>query len=201
MRIPSISALLCAALATVPAHAQPSTGQPLRERAGTNIAYRVSLPARWETMEKDGMLGATNGTASITVAAMDLVAFKRLDVQLSDAEQRRLYDNMYASSDSLMLVTIDESGRRLEATGGFRCSPEVRELREMAGRRAGFLRSLCRRGSEDSLRFDTWLAVKDGVMYMLILMAKPKEHTEITPLFTRVRESLVLAAEPPVAPR
>jgi hypothetical protein len=197
MRTLPVLTLLCSALAAAPAHGQRSSNSPLREHVGTPVAYRVGIPVRWELKEDGDKLTATNGRVMLVLGARDLVTNKvESKLPVSDAESRRILTNMFMSSDSLLLGLMDRITEQVMEERGVRCSQVTREVRELAGQHAGFHSLRCGEGRE-AARLDTWVTVKDGVMYMLVYAGEPKDYAANEPLFDRVRQSLVLADAPP----
>ncbi|HVG45747.1 MAG TPA: hypothetical protein VM890_13495 [Longimicrobium sp.] len=198
MRNLPVLTLLCFALAAAPTHAQRSSNTALREHVGTSVGYRVGIPERWELKEEGEELTATNGRVTLFLGVRDLVTEKRESrLPVSPAESRRIMTNFFMGSDSLLLGLMDRMRVEMMEERGVHCTQLTREVRELAGQHAGFLSLRCDRGRRESVRFDSWLTVKDGVAYLLMYLGEPKDHAANEPLFDRVRQSLVLADTPP----
>lgn len=188
MRTSLAFALLCGALTAAPAHAQSST-EPMREYIGRNVPYRVEIPARWFLVEDGSRVSLSEGSVIMMVSARYLTA---LQPGTPRSEMRRILTSP-AATDSLLMAYTAEVARKI-ATPGYHCAQGARGLRELAGQRAAFTRIRCAREGGDSVRFDAWITVKDGVMYGLTFGGVLRDYAAHVPMFDRVRASLVFPA-------
>jgi len=201
MRNPLGLALLFSALAAAPTHAQRSSSQPLREYTGKTVPYRIGIPANWQLAEDGNKLTASRGRVMLIFATVDVGTIQAgSETQLPAEEIRRATTAALLASDSLLLMIVDRMFPSLEATPGFHCTRQFREIRELGGQRAGFIRIRCDLARGDSARFEGWMTIKHGVMYSLTFIADPSAYPANEPIFSRIRESVVLPDSAPAAP-
>lgn len=204
MRLLRLSALACLLAAMAPpALAQSAASSvltPLTPTVGTPIAYRISLPEGWEIKREDDVLYARQGPLTVVLGSMDMMAAVEDPLPVSDVEARRIMTNMIMGSDSLLYDMMREVSKEEE---GYRVTGTVQDIRSLAGQRAAFLRGRYEEDGEIGWA-EAHFTIKDGIVYMLMFALEGGERTEAEfaayePLFTRIRDSLVLADAPPAA--
>jgi hypothetical protein len=175
--------------ATAPAAA----AQTLVPLVGEPIPYQLSVPDGWEMeREDDEMLYVMGEEMMLLVAVSDLMAEEENPLPVSEAEARRIFTNMMLESDSLLLGLLDQGFT--QGMGGQIMDP-TREIRELGGERAGYLRGRIVADGEPGW-VDVHLTMKDGIMYMLAFVVQGADIERFAPLMARIRESFVLAPAP-----
>jgi hypothetical protein len=202
MRLLCLSALACLLAAVAPpVLAQSATSPvltPLTPTVGNPITYRISLPERWEITREDDVLYARQGPLTVVLGAMDIVRMVKDPPPASEAEERRIMTNMVMGSDSLLYDLMREATREEE---GYRVTGIMHDIRSLAGQRAAYMRGRYEEDGETGWA-EAHFTMKDGIAYMLMFTLEGSERTEAEfatyePLFTRIRDSLVLADAPP----
>jgi len=214
----SLVAVLLAGASAAPAQSSRAS-TPLVAHTGSPLAYRIGLPQGWQIQRQDvtasrqaqvqagratntvrveiqgETLSAASGTAYVHLLVSDVVPVKRSDMPVSWAEQRRIVTSTLVGSDSLLLGLLANAIRGREAD--FR--DVTREIRTVAGQRAGYLSALLVQRDLQS-RTEIYATVKNGVMYVLIFADADSEFAARETLFARVRDSLVFAENAQVSP-
>jgi hypothetical protein len=204
MRLLRLSALACLLAALPPPALAQSAASPvltpLAPTVGTPIAYRISLPERWEITREDDVLTARQGPLTVVLGAMDMMKDVEDPLPVSDGEARRIMTNMIMGSDSLLYAMMREVTQEEE---GYRVTGTVRDIRSLAGQRAAYLKGRYEEDGEIGWA-EAHITIKDGIMYMLMFTLEGGERTEAEfathqPLFARIRDSFVPADAPPAA--
>lgn len=204
MRLLPLSALTCILVAlSPPALAQSAASPvltPLTPTVGTPIAYRISLPEGWEITREDDVLSAKEAPLTVVLGAMDLMKGVENPLPVSDMEARRIMTNMIMGSDSLLFALMRDVTKEEE---GYRVTGTLHDIRSLAGQRAAYLKGRYEEDGEIGWA-EAHFTIKDGILYMLMFTLEGGERTEAefaahAPLFTRIRDSFVLADAPPAA--
>jgi hypothetical protein len=179
-----------------PPTAPPSLPVTLQEHVGRNVAYRLSIPTGWNVTSHGEQMEAANGSLLvILVAANAREIGAEPSLKLSPSELQAL-SGAAAPPESALLKLADGFARALEQRPGSRCTQLSREVRVMAGQRAGFSSLECVLAGGNTVRFEARAIVKDRVLYALMAMGEVAEFDANELLFDRIRESLVLAPAP-----
>jgi hypothetical protein len=203
MRLSCLLVLSWVVLGFAPAaRAQTSAPVPLTTTVGDSIPYRVGLPGDWKITRVSGnvsnarihALVAEDGeTRAVTISAADLAARTDRPAGVSMGQMRRMMTERILGSDSLMYEML----RGSVASLGWKVQDAVREIRTLAGQRAAYMRGRFENeGMPVSLEMH--LTMRDGIFYTVVALSD--DHAAHEPLFTRIRDSLVLAPAPAPAP-
>lgn len=172
--------------------APAAAAQTLVPLEGLAIPYQLSIPEGWEAEADGEMVYVTGEDMMLVVAASDLMAEEDNPLPVSEKEARRIFTSMIVDSDSLLLGLLDEGFA--EGMDQEIMDP-VREIRELGGLRAGYLRGRVVVDGEPGW-VDVHLTMKDGVMYMLAFMVQSPDVEPFEPLIDRIRASFVPADGP-----
>lgn len=168
-------ALLTAAL---PAAGQDPASTPLATVVGDSLAYRVDLPERARIYREPITLKAYDGKVSVSVDAWPLAELRdisTLDAILSDPDA--------LASDPVLLALWEHTRCPIHGPG-----VKVRERRTLGGAPAAYLRG---QYAEDIYHgwYEAYVALHDGVVYMLTLHVEGDGYAAHEPLLVRIRDS------------
>lgn len=172
--------------------APAAAAQTLVPVTGDPVPFQLSVPEGWETELDDEMLYVMGEEMMLIVAASDLMAEEENPLPVSETEARRIFTSMIVDSDSLLLAMLDQG---FTEGLGQEITDATREIRQLGGERAGYLRGRIVADGEPGW-VDVHLTMKDGIMYMLAFMVKGTEIEQFDPLMARIRESFVPAPAP-----
>ncbi|HYR08019.1 MAG TPA: hypothetical protein VEQ60_09630 [Longimicrobium sp.] len=187
-----LAAMLGAAMLAL---APGAATQTLVSRVGDPVPYQIQLPALARISGDGEMLQAETDDFIVVVAAMDMMAEDKDPLPVSEAEARRILTNVVIGSDSLLLAMMEEGAREQN----LELSDVVKEIRTLGGQRSGWMRgrTTCSCGHE--VVIETYVTVKDGIVYMLMFGGYAENAERRAPLIARIHESFILADAPPAA--